>query len=177
MSMRRSGTSSTCLASTNGRNAHRGVQHWGCFCKSYPLSCKLHSWSRSYPLAYSIVVLPLSATRWLQFSGRHVPSAVTFVGVSMFNLSGAVNVFLLLTVRPQLLLLTRPDKDGPGEPDIQLTPQNPQTTGDVILPETTNYLHSPMPTTTALADGPASGNSAAVSRVSSRRIASASVDV
>jgi len=177
MSMRRSGTSSTCLTSTNGWNTHRGVRHWGCFCKSYPLSCRPRSWSYSYPLAYCFLVLPLSATRWSQFSGRHVPSAVTFVGVSMFNLSGAINVFLLLTVRPELLLLTRPHQDELGEPDIQLAPRNPQTTGDAILPETTNHQHSPMPTTTALADGPASGNSAAVSRVSSRRIASASVDV
>ena len=43
----------------------------------------------------------------------------------MHNLSGAVNVFLLLTVRPQLLLLIRPDQDELGEPEIELTPQNP----------------------------------------------------
>jgi len=44
----------------------------------------------------------------------------------MHNLSGAVNVFLLLTVRPQLLLLIRPDPDELGVPEIELAPQNRQ---------------------------------------------------
>ena len=87
----------------------------------------------------------------------------------MHNLSGAVNVFLLLTVRPQLLLLIRPDQDELGEPEIELAPRNPQRAGDVILPEAANYQHSPTPTTTALANNPGS-EGAAVSRVSSRRI-------
>ena len=82
----------------------------------------------------------------------------------MYNLSGAINVFVLLTVRPQLLLLIRPDMDELGEPEIELAPQNPQSTG-TIFPETAKYQHSPVPTTTALAEG---GNSATVSRVSSR---------
>jgi len=176
MLMRRGGTGSTCLTSTNGWNTHRGVRHWGCFCKPYPLGCRPRSWLYSYPLVYSLVVLPLSAARWSQFSGRHVPSAATFFGVSMFNLSGAINVFLLLTVRPELLLLIRPDQDDPDEPDIKLAPQNPQPTGDAILLETIHYQHSPMPTTTALTDTSASGNSAAVSRANSRQISSA-VDV
>jgi len=124
-----------------------------------------------YPLAYSLVVLPLSIARWSQFSGRDVPSAATFFGVAMYNLSGAINVFLLLTVRPQLLLLIRPDLDELGEPEIELAPQNPQSTDDAIFPETEKYQHSPVPNTTALADG---SGSAAVSRVSSRR---KSVDV
>ena len=130
------------------------------------------SWSYSYPLAYSFVVLPISVARWSHFTGRHVPSAATFFAFSMYNLSGAINVFLLLTARPQLLLLIRPDKDELGEPEIVLALQNSQRTGDAILPKTANYQHSPMPTTTALVD--CSGDSAAVSRVSSRRI---SVDV
>jgi len=169
MSMQRSGTSSACLTSINRWNTHRGVRHWGCFCKPYPLSCKPRSWSYSYPLAYAIVVLPVSIARWSQFSGRDVPSAATFFGVSMHNLSGAVNVFLLLTVRPQLLLLIRPDPDELGEPEIGLAPQNPQSTNDAISPEMANSQHSPV-TTTALADGSGCGNSATVSRVSSRRV-------
>jgi hypothetical protein len=85
----------------------------------------------------------------------------------MYNLSGAINVFVLLTVRPQLLLLIRPDMEELGEPEIVLAPQNPQSTG-AIFPETAKYQHSPVPTTTALAEGSGSGNSATVSRVSSR---------
>jgi hypothetical protein len=62
----------------------------------------------SYPLAYSLVVLPLSIARWSLFSHRNVSSAATFFGVSMFNLSGAINVLLLLVVRPRLLLFVPP---------------------------------------------------------------------
>ena len=169
MLMRRSGTNFICLTSNNGWNTLRGVRHWGCFCEPYPLSCKPRSSSYSYPLVYALVVLPVSAARWSQFSGRHVPSAATFFGVSMHNLSGAVNVFLLLTVRPQLLLLIRPDQDELGEPEIELTPQNPERAGDVILPEAVNYQHSPTPTTTALTNDSGS-EGAAISRVSSRRM-------
>ena len=162
MLMKRGGTDSTHLTSNNGWNTLRGVRHWGCFCEPYSSSSKPRSWSYSYPLVFSFVILPVSAARWSQFSGRHVPSAATFFGVSMHNLSGAINVLLLLTVRPQLLLLIRPDQDEHG---IELAPQNPQRNGDAILPEAANYQHSPTPTTTVL-----SSESAAVSRVSSRRI-------
>jgi len=61
-----------------------------------------------YPFAYSLIVLPLSVTRWLQFSKVDIPSAATFFGVSLFNLSGAVNVLVFLIARPGLLLFTRP---------------------------------------------------------------------
>ncbi|KAH8990251.1 hypothetical protein EDB92DRAFT_1763981, partial [Lactarius akahatsu] len=57
-----------------------------------------------YPLGYSLVVLPLSVVRWSHFNHKKVPSMATFFGVSMFNLSGAVNVLLFLIVRPRLLL-------------------------------------------------------------------------
>ena len=36
-------------------------------------------------------------------------SAATFFATSIFNLSGALNVLLLLVVRPQLLLFTLPE--------------------------------------------------------------------
>jgi len=130
-----------------------------------------------YPLAYSVVVLPISVTRWSQFSGRHVPSAATFFGVSTYKLSGAINVFLLLTVRPKLLLLIRPDKDELSKSETEPAHQNPRRTGDTIRPETANYEHGLMLTTTASAfavDGSGSETSGAVSRVSPRQI---SVDV
>ncbi|KAH9170451.1 hypothetical protein EDB89DRAFT_2071969 [Lactarius sanguifluus] len=59
-----------------------------------------------YPLAYTLVVIPLSVARWLLFSHKSVPSATTFFGLTMFNLSGAVNVLLFMIVRPRLLLFT-----------------------------------------------------------------------
>jgi hypothetical protein len=127
----------------------------------------------SYPLAYSLVVLPLSVARWSQFRHKSVTSAATFFGVSMFNLSGAINVCLFLLVRPQLLLFTPPEE--PGEPEIELAraSMNP-----VTLPETTEYDHSPQPTGIGFMDDfgkspksrPSEGsrNTGTLSRVSSR---------
>ncbi|KAH9052529.1 hypothetical protein EDB87DRAFT_1570443, partial [Lactarius vividus] len=63
-----------------------------------------------YPLAYTLMVIPLSVARWLQFSHKKVPSAATFSGLIMFNLSGAINVLLFLIVRPRLLLFTPPEE-------------------------------------------------------------------
>ncbi|KAH9953521.1 hypothetical protein BC827DRAFT_129599 [Russula dissimulans] len=75
-----------------------------------------------YPMAYSLVVLPISVARWLQFDHHNVSSAATFFSVSMFNLSGAINVLLFLTFRPQLLLFYRPD--DLIEPEIELANGN-----------------------------------------------------
>ncbi|KAI9508220.1 hypothetical protein F5148DRAFT_1198381 [Russula earlei] len=66
-----------------------------------------------YPLAYSLVVLPLSAARWSLFKHKDVPSAAMFFGLTMFNLSGAINVLLFLVIRPQLLLF------APLEPSVE----------------------------------------------------------
>ncbi|KAH9048332.1 hypothetical protein EDB84DRAFT_263787 [Lactarius hengduanensis] len=68
-----------------------------------------------YPLAYSLMVLPLTIARWSLFNHKEVSSAATFFGVSMFNLSGAINVLLFLIVRPQLLLFSPPEEFS--EPD------------------------------------------------------------
>ncbi len=75
----------------------------------------------SYPLAYSLIVLPLTVARWLQFSNYKVPPAVTFFGDTMFCLSGAINVLLFLIIRPGLLLFPRPEELA--EPEIKLAPQ------------------------------------------------------
>jgi len=62
-----------------------------------------------YPLAYSFVVLPLSVARWSLYDHRHMPTGFVFFAVCTWNLSGAINVLLLVLIRPQLLLLTRPE--------------------------------------------------------------------
>jgi hypothetical protein len=63
----------------------------------------------AYPLVYSVVILPLSFVRWLTFykneANPTIPSAATFFGITLFALSGAFNVLLLLVTRPDLLLL------------------------------------------------------------------------
>ncbi|TDL25439.1 hypothetical protein BD410DRAFT_813640 [Rickenella mellea] len=63
----------------------------------------------AYPIVYSIVVLPLSVGRWIGFvqerhGANHVPPAATFGVTFVFGLSGALNVLLLITTRPNLLL-------------------------------------------------------------------------
>ncbi|KAH9048657.1 hypothetical protein EDB83DRAFT_2227100 [Lactarius deliciosus] len=74
-----------------------------------------------YPLAYSIMVIPLSVSRWLLFNNKNVPSATTFFGIIMFHLSGATNVLLFLIVRPRLLLFTPPEELGESSVELANT--------------------------------------------------------
>ncbi|KLO14640.1 hypothetical protein SCHPADRAFT_939323 [Schizopora paradoxa] len=68
----------------------------------------------AYPVAYSIIVLPLSIVRWLAFTSKpgcgrsSVPSAATFITVFLHGCFGFVNVVLLLTTRQTLLLFDDP---------------------------------------------------------------------
>ncbi|KAI0276627.1 hypothetical protein BGY98DRAFT_919174 [Russula aff. rugulosa BPL654] len=98
-----------------------------------------------YPLAYSLVVLPFTIARWLQFRDHHVSSAATFFGSSMFHLSGAINVLLFLITRPELLLFPRPEQLE--EQEIDLTPQD--DTGAANFSDTEKSQHSPEPATSA----------------------------
>src|ERR1700761_1661420 len=96
---------------------HRGMRSRESFCKSsYSVVNSAHELP-SYPLAYSLMVIPLSISRWLKFNHKDVPSAALFFGEIMFNLSGAFNVLLFLFVRPHLLLFTPPEK--PVEPIVE----------------------------------------------------------
>ncbi|KIJ42238.1 hypothetical protein M422DRAFT_780051 [Sphaerobolus stellatus SS14] len=60
-----------------------------------------------YPLAYVGLILGLSIVRWMGFVDENigVPPAATFSVMTIFALSGVVNVTLLLYTRPGLLLL------------------------------------------------------------------------
>ncbi len=90
----------------------------------------------------------------------------------MFNLSGAINVLLLLLIaRPQLLLFTPSEKFI--DPEVDLGHSN---AGSVLFPDTAIYNHSPQPTGTRLADDAEDGawnptfdgNNVALSRIDSR---------
>ena len=116
---------------------HRGVRSRESSCKSSHSVVNPTHEILSYPLAYALMVVPLSVSRWLLFSHKNVPSAATFVGQIMFNLSGAVNVLLFLIVRPHLLLFTTP-----GEL-VKPVVEHP-TTSSVLLPDV--HIHSPQPT-------------------------------
>ncbi|KAI9463568.1 hypothetical protein BJY52DRAFT_1184588 [Lactarius psammicola] len=93
----------------------------------------------AYPLGYSLVVLPVSVVRWSLSSHKKVPSAAAFFAVSMFNLSGAINVLLFLIVRPQLLLFPPPEDSS----ETDAVDLGPTTTGSAIFPDTPTHGHSP----------------------------------
>ncbi|KAH9014334.1 hypothetical protein EDB85DRAFT_2157473 [Lactarius pseudohatsudake] len=94
-----------------------------------------------YPLAYSVMVIPLSVSRWLQVSHQNVPSATTMFGLVMFNLSGALNVLLFLIVRPDLLLFTPPEELGESSVEIV----NPSISS-AKFPDMIEHNQSPQPT-------------------------------
>jgi len=52
-----------------------------------------------YPLAYTVLVLPMAASRFSAFSGASVPFSVTIVTASVFMLHGCVNTLLFCTTR------------------------------------------------------------------------------
>src|SRR5258708_17847116 len=157
-------TSSIGRAPIRGSNTHRGELHWECFCKqSSRVVNPAHRFSvASYPLAYSLIVLPLTVARWLLFSHHKVSPAATFFGDTMFCLSGAINVLLFLIIRPGLLLFPRPEELA--EPEIELAPQD---TCSRIFSDITKFQHSPEPNSRSLDEG--SRNTTTLSRLTSTR--------
>ena len=71
-----------------------------------------------YPLAYSLVVLPVSIARWSVISHKKVTPAATLFGDTVYNLSGAINVLLFLIVRPKLLLFPPPEDISEPEASV-----------------------------------------------------------
>ncbi|RDX54648.1 hypothetical protein OH76DRAFT_985365 [Lentinus brumalis] len=52
-----------------------------------------------YPVAYTILLLPVTIARFVAFSGHEVPFRATIFADFVFNLQGVVNVALLLATR------------------------------------------------------------------------------
>lgn len=52
-----------------------------------------------YPVAYGLLLLPVSLARLIEFSGHAVPFWATMLADFIFNLQGLVNVILLLSTR------------------------------------------------------------------------------
>ncbi|KAF8262435.1 hypothetical protein EI94DRAFT_1808789 [Lactarius quietus] len=137
------------------RIAGEYVWMWFALFASVILYIPLYFWSKGrlsvdlrsmllYPLAYSIIVLPISVTRWSLIFNKNekVTSAATFFSVSVFNLSGAINVLLFLVVRTQLLLFSPPDECGEPRGAELRQP----ATGSALFTDTPRYNHSPQPT-------------------------------
>jgi len=55
-----------------------------------------------YPVAYTIIILPIAAARFSSFAGNDVPFAATIFCDTVFLLSGVVNVTLFTTTRRML---------------------------------------------------------------------------
>ena len=60
-----------------------------------------------YPVAYTILVLPIAAARFSAFNGKSVPLAVTIFTSSIFMLSGFVNAILFTATRRVIHLPSR----------------------------------------------------------------------
>jgi hypothetical protein len=87
-----------------------------------------------YPAAYTILVLPLSVVRWMRFSnadfadpqlpGMTPLATATLIFHALFRLSGVVNVGLVLTTRPNVLLFGESSRDDDDEEEFQRQPAN-----------------------------------------------------
>ncbi|KAK7443267.1 hypothetical protein VKT23_015864 [Stygiomarasmius scandens] len=52
-----------------------------------------------FPVAYTIILIPITITRFSGFSGAEIPFGATIFGALIFNLTGFVNVVLLLITK------------------------------------------------------------------------------
>ncbi|KLO07591.1 hypothetical protein SCHPADRAFT_945165 [Schizopora paradoxa] len=59
--------------------------------------------TNSYPLIYTITVLPIAIVRFKAFRGGHIPFGATVLADAIFSFSGLFNVILFSLTRPSLL--------------------------------------------------------------------------
>jgi len=64
-----------------------------------------------YPVAYTILVLPLSVVRWINFKTDSIPFGALFAVSTIFQLTGLVNVILFLGFRGSVTLLSNPENN------------------------------------------------------------------
>jgi hypothetical protein len=90
----------------------------------------------SYPLAYTIIVLPATIVRWITFNdeGDSTVAVVTatFVAVFIFNLSGLVNVVLILFTRTNVLLLGSHSTSDRGGANLSMHGRSANGVADTI---------------------------------------------
>lgn len=89
-----------------------------------------------YPIVFAVTTLPLSVVRWTSGFGsiRHKFSTATFVVESIYSLSGAVNVLLFLSTRPDILLPGPRLGRAPGATEgVYTLPEADETYGAVRL--------------------------------------------
>ena len=69
----------------------------------------------SYPLVYCIVGLPLTISRWIQFSGHTTSPAAILVGSAIYDAGGFCNVLLFYFTRRNLFLFGGPEHSVDGD--------------------------------------------------------------
>ena len=126
--------------------------------------------SPSYPVAYTITVLPITTAHWSLSNHKKVSSATIFFCSCVFGLSGATNVLLFLIIRPRLLLFTPPEDYREPEATVEIIRQTTE-----ISKDTKKYDRTPRATRTEIVDDgewdpPLVGNgvTATLSRIESR---------
>ncbi|EIM82103.1 uncharacterized protein STEHIDRAFT_171683 [Stereum hirsutum FP-91666 SS1] len=81
-----------------------------------------------HPVAYTILIVPITLARFISFAGSSVPPSITFLADFIFNLSGLVNLILVLTTRRLLPdLHTLPDLTTPR---LKLDKDSPEAVGN-----------------------------------------------
>ncbi|KAG8927978.1 hypothetical protein FRC03_003648 [Tulasnella sp. 419] len=119
-----------------------------------------------YPISYTILVLPLSITRWSTFENSDEPDTVAEINITtttvvlfIFGCSGLVNVLLFLLTRPNLLLFNRkrhanqlssnisfaPQKQGPLTRSLRAPSGAPQTNDNWGYDDDYDRAESPYP--------------------------------
>ncbi|KAF8160646.1 hypothetical protein B0H34DRAFT_838433 [Crassisporium funariophilum] len=89
----------------------------------------------AYPIVYCLTILPLSVVRWIGFVQErnggisHISSTATLAVAAIYGLSGAFNVLLLLTTRPDSVLFGKPTNFSLGRAPSPLT-VSPTTRND-----------------------------------------------
>jgi hypothetical protein len=81
----------------------------------------------SYPVAYSIIVLPSSVVRWKALLHGDVSAVAQISTKALWNLSGAVDVALFVMTRRDVFLFrddANPDGQAPAAPGQSAEQQN-----------------------------------------------------
>ena len=75
-----------------------------------------------YPVAYTILVLPLSIVRWINFQTHvNIPSSALFAVSTIFQLTGLVNVILFLGFRGSVTLLSSSEDDESPSESLEMS--------------------------------------------------------
>ncbi|KAE9387973.1 hypothetical protein BT96DRAFT_981211 [Gymnopus androsaceus JB14] len=94
-----------------------------------------------YPVAYTILIVPVGAARLSAVAGISVPEAVTFLTAILFNLTGLVNVLLLVMTHrkfPETTSLPRFDTARP----TTLTSKSKSKSGSTITSLNDHTFHN-----------------------------------